>query len=184
VVAYADDITLFVTDPRGIPYIADLLRSYKGAIGESLNIPKSKAKQTVSWDTTINMMDIPYCSELTILGYYFTNTVAQSGKASWTKVTGKVRAMASMAYCRDLCLMQRIQFVHSFLLAKIWPKTQIYPPPTKETLRQIVTAIAGFILKGAILRVLLSTLQRQTDNGGLNLIDNAAKCTALFLSRL
>jgi hypothetical protein len=35
----------------------------------------------------------------------------------------------------------------------------------------------------AILRVPLSTLQRQTEDEGMDLIDVAAKCPALFLTR-
>jgi hypothetical protein len=50
--------------------------------------------------------------------------------------------------------------------------------------RQLVTAISWYIWKGAILRVPLSPLQRQRDSRGLGLIDIAAKCCTLFLTRL
>ena len=80
-------------------------------------------------DTTINIMDIAFSSELTILGYCFKSTVAQSGKkTSWVRVTGKFRAMATEAYTTDPCFTQRIQFVHSFLLAKMLHTTQNYHP--------------------------------------------------------
>jgi hypothetical protein len=97
-----------------------------------------------SWETTINMMDIPYCTEMTILGFQFSNEVGQSGKSSWTRVTGQVKAMARDVYGRDLCLTQRIQYGHAFLLAKIWHIAQIFPIP-KDQVRQLATAIAWFI---------------------------------------
>jgi hypothetical protein len=43
VVAYADDITLFLTDPKDIPALAETLRKYQDAKGACLNIRKSKA---------------------------------------------------------------------------------------------------------------------------------------------
>ena len=43
VVAYADDITLFVTNPNDIPALAETLQSYEKATGARVNIRKSKA---------------------------------------------------------------------------------------------------------------------------------------------
>jgi hypothetical protein len=59
-----------------------------------------------SWDTSFNMMDITYYPELTILGFRFTCTVASSGNVTWSRETGKVKALARDAYGRDLCLKQ------------------------------------------------------------------------------
>ena len=128
-------------------------------------------------------MDIPYCTEMTILGFQFSSTVSQSGKSSWTKVTGQVKAMAKEVYGRDLCLTQRIQYVHAVLLAKIWHITQIFPA-SKEHVRQLAMAIVWFISKGTIFRVPLSTLQRRRQDGGLELLDIEAKCRALFLTKM
>ena len=58
VVAYADDITLFLTDPKDILVLAETLRRYQDTTGACLNIGKSKAMAAGSWDTTVNMMDI------------------------------------------------------------------------------------------------------------------------------
>ena len=183
VVAYADDMTLFMTDPRDIPILADTLRRYEEATGARLNIQKSKAMAAGSWDTTVNMMDIPYYTDMTILGFQFSNAFGQSEKSSWTRVTGKVRAMAKEVYGRNLCLTQRIHYVQTFLLTKIWHIAQIFPVP-KEHARQLATAITWFIWKGTIFRVPLSTLQRRKEDGGLELLDIGAKCRALFLTKL
>ena len=101
---------------------------------------------TGSWNTTFIMMDIPYCAEMTILDFQFSSTVGQSGKSSWTRLTGQVKAMAREVYGRELCLTQRIQYVHAFLLAKIWHIAQIFPV-SKEHVRQLATAILWFIWK-------------------------------------
>jgi ketosteroid isomerase-like protein len=43
VVVYADDITIFVTEPEEITAIEKALRSYEKATGAMLNIAKSQA---------------------------------------------------------------------------------------------------------------------------------------------
>ena len=148
-----------------------------------MNIRKSKAMAVGAWYTTVNMMNIPYCTEMTILRLQFSSTVGLSGKSSWTRVTGQVKAMASEVYGRDLCLIQRIKYVHTFLLVKIWHIAQIFPIP-KEHVRQLPTAIVWFIWKGTIFRVPMSTLQRRRKDGGLELLDIEAKCHALFLTKM
>ena len=136
-----------------------------------------------SWDTTVNMMDIPYSTEMTTLVFQFSNTVGQFGNISWTRVTGHVRATAREGYSRDLCLKQRSQYVHAFLLANIWHIAQIFPL-SKDHVRQLATAIAWFIWKGMIFRDPLSTLQSRKEDGVLELLDIEAKCRALFLTKM
>jgi len=119
VVAYAEDITLLLADPKDIPALAEALRSYENATGAYLNTRKSNEMATGSWNTTVNMMNIPYCTEMTIMCFQFSRTVGQSGKSSWTRVTGQVEAMAKLVYGRDLCHTQRIKYAHVYLFAKI-----------------------------------------------------------------
>jgi len=88
VLAYADDITLLVTDPKDNPALAETIRKYEKARGACFNIRKSKGMAAGSCNTTLNMMDIPYCTQMTILGFQFSSMVGQSGKSSWTRVTG------------------------------------------------------------------------------------------------
>jgi hypothetical protein len=120
VVAYAGDITLFVTSPADIPGLHEAIQTYERATGANLNIRKSKALAAGSWDAAIDMMCISYRTDINILGVRFTSSIAQSVNTSWTRVTGQVRALAKDVYGRDLCLTQRIQYVHTYLLAKIW----------------------------------------------------------------
>jgi hypothetical protein len=57
-----------------------------------------------SWDTILIMCDVLYCPGITILSFSFTSTVARSGSVTWSKVTGRVKPLASEMYGRDLCL--------------------------------------------------------------------------------
>jgi hypothetical protein len=183
VVAYANDITIFVTRLEDIPAIRDAIRTYERATGATLNIRKSKAMAVGAWDAMIDMMGILYCKEMRILCASFTSTVAQTVDISWARVTGKVRALARDVYGRDLCLIHRIQYVHTYLLTKICHTGQIFLA-SKVYVRQLIMAITWYIRHGAMFRVPISTSQRRKQQGGLELIDVATKCRVLLFARL
>ena len=118
-----------------------------------------------TWGTTVNIMGIPYHKNVKILGVHFTSTTSQSAMNSWSVVTGGLRAQAREAYYRELSLNKRIQFVHTYMLARVWFTAQIFPMPlTCE--RQINTAITWFLWRGSIFRVPLSTIQQRKLQGG------------------
>jgi len=79
VVAIADDKTLLVTDQNDIPALAETPRRYEKETGACLNLRKSKAMAEGSWNTTVNMMDVPYCTELTIK---YQARLANQGRAA------------------------------------------------------------------------------------------------------
>ena len=68
VVAYADDVTIFVTSPADIQPIQEAIRCYQSASGARLNIEKSKATAIGSWDASTDIMGIPYHTTIKILG--------------------------------------------------------------------------------------------------------------------
>jgi len=112
VVAYADDVTIFVTTPTEIPKLQEAIHSYEAASGSRLNIQKSRAIAFGTWDKSIEIMNIPNHDTETILGFQIRNTVGESALASWTKTTEKIRTQAQETYCRMLTLDKRIQFSH------------------------------------------------------------------------
>jgi len=71
---------------------------------------------------------------------------------TWANVTSKVRAQSRDTYERDLNLSQRIRYVQAYLLEKIWHTAQVFPAPT-TCIRQLTTAIAWYIWKGATFRL-------------------------------
>jgi hypothetical protein len=105
-------------------------------------------------------MDIPYQTEMKILGTHFTTTIRQSAYKSWSIVTGRVRSLARDAFYRELCLDKRILYVHIYLLGTAWYRSQIISMPDVCT-RQVNSAIAWYIWRGEIFRIPLSTLQRR-----------------------
>jgi hypothetical protein len=67
VIAYADDVTILVTPLTDIQKIQDALHKYEEATGARVNVRKSRAIPIKSWNTSIQIMDVPYYNETTIL---------------------------------------------------------------------------------------------------------------------
>jgi hypothetical protein len=62
-----------------------------------MNIAKSHAMAVGSWDTMRTVMNIPYRTEVKVLGIQIANTTAQSAVSSWTRITNMVRLQAREA---------------------------------------------------------------------------------------
>jgi len=87
VVAYADDVTIFVTSPTDIPKIQEALHCFEEASGAKVNIGKSRAPAIGPWNTSVRIMDIPYHTEAKILGFHITSKVQDSAHKNWTITT-------------------------------------------------------------------------------------------------
>jgi hypothetical protein len=105
----------------------DALHPYEEATGGKVNIRKSRTVPIKSWNTSIQIMDIPYYNETTNLGIHITSTIQASSLRSWTLTTAKIRAQAQEAYYRELSMDKRIHCVHNNLMARVWYLAQIYP---------------------------------------------------------
>ena len=124
-----------------------------------MNIRKSKAMAAGSWDTSMNMMCSPFQECHLVEG----DKEGQNPGARCVQSEPMFKTTNQHVY---LCTLQ----------------VQIFPAPKKHE-RQLSTAISWYIWRGAIFRVPLSTFQCQTLDRGMDLIDVAAKCRALFPTR-
>lgn len=127
VIAYADDVTIFLTSPADIRKLQEILLTYVAAKGAKVNMRKSRAFALGAWGTSTRIMDIPNHTDVRILGFHFTNKLNTSAHVTWSMVTTRVLALAQDTYYRDLRLDRRISFIHDYLLAKIWYVAQIHP---------------------------------------------------------
>jgi len=146
-VAYADDVTVFLTEPDEAQALQETLHIYEEATGAKINMDKSKALAIDGWDVTKKIMNISYHEEIRILDFKFTNRSNISNKEHWRRVISQVRAAAQDAYYRKLSLDKRIRFVHDYLLAKVWYSAQIFQIPI-DGIRQLNTAISWYSTSG------------------------------------
>jgi hypothetical protein len=135
------------------------------------------------WDTSVNILNIPYCNDMKIVGVHFTSSINRSADTNWSIVARQIRTPAKDAYIRNLCMDKRIQYIHNYLLARVWYMVQILPL-TEGYRRQIDTATTWYLWKGVTFRVPLSTIQRRKLRCGWNLTNVSTKSRALLYYRL
>jgi hypothetical protein len=128
-------------------------------------------------------LGIDFYPSLKILGIIFAANTEMSGKHSWESIVHVVRAQAKRTYSRTLCLAQRVQYVNTYLLAKLWYTAQVLPPRPRFV-QQPVTICNWFIRQGAVFRVPASTLHQSKTKGGWGLLHIEAKCRTLVLYRM
>ena len=78
VIAYADDVTVFVTDPKESSAIQQAIRTYEQATGACLNPRKSKPLAVGTWTESPTLLGIDLHERVNILGVEFGRTVALS----------------------------------------------------------------------------------------------------------
>jgi len=127
VVAYADDVTIFLTEAAELAIVEEAITFFEKASGPLLNPQKSKALANGGWNTTDTIRGIEYYQSVTILGVTFWGTTRQTMDDTWARITGKVRIQAKKTYDRDACLAQRMRYVKTNLLSKLWYIAQILP---------------------------------------------------------
>jgi hypothetical protein len=133
VLLYADDITVFLSNVEDIEKVNHAIRIYEQATGAHLNPNKSRALAVGGWKEPITALGIELFQQVKILGITFGTTVDATVQDCWTKVFNAVRAQARTAYARNLCLAHRVQYVQTYLLAKVWYLAQVLPPPTRSS---------------------------------------------------
>ena len=142
VVAYADDITVFVTRPKDFTITLQAVRCYEQATGARRNPKKSKAPAIGPWTEPATALGIEFHDQVTIQSHIW-NHYCQICQRQLAGVLRMVRAQTRRAYVRTQFLAQRIQYVQ-LCLAKIWYMTQVLPPITVHV-KQLTTVCSWFI---------------------------------------
>jgi len=83
VIAYADDVTVFVTNPGDFHAIQQAIHLYERETGARLNPRKSKALAFGAWTEPPTALDIVFHERVNILGVEFGPTIATVGRRSY-----------------------------------------------------------------------------------------------------
>jgi hypothetical protein len=87
IVAYADDVTIFVTHEAELAIVEEVVILFEKVSGARLNPQKSKAIATGGWNTTATICGIGYYQSATILGVTFWGTTRQTMDDTWARIT-------------------------------------------------------------------------------------------------
>jgi hypothetical protein len=183
VIAYADDVTAFLTSVADFSTVQEAIQQFQRASGARLNPRKSRALPIGRWSAPKNILGIPCQHHVRILGFLFWGTLRQTVSASWAQLVRLVKIQANDSYPRDLCLVHRILYVHVCLLTRLRYVAQVLPAP-QLCVQQITAAVTYFIWRRATFRIPVSTLQSRQTDGCWALLDIAVKCRALLQSRM
>jgi hypothetical protein len=165
VMAYADDVVIFVTRPEDLAVINTKITTYEKASGALMNPAKSCALPIAGWSTPLSPLGVSITDRTKILRLPFTTTIKQSVLMSWERTINAIRAQAQTTYSRQMNLILRMHYVTHFLLTKLWYTAQIFPA-TKTQTQRIISACMCFLWQGATFRVPLTTLQLPKMQGG------------------
>ena len=89
IVAYVDDVTIFITTAANLVIVEDAINIFEQAAGARLTPRKSKALAIGGWNTTDTIRGIEYYQSVTILGVTFWATTRQTMDDTWERLTGK-----------------------------------------------------------------------------------------------
>jgi hypothetical protein len=78
--AYADDVTVILTSTNDIHKLEAIIQTYENATGASLNKGRSKALPVGDWDMSIDVMGMPYISEVKKLDTTYQATVTNTNR--------------------------------------------------------------------------------------------------------
>jgi hypothetical protein len=183
VLAYADDVTVFLTHPAEFATIHQEIHCFERATGARLNPSKSKAMALGGWMVPATELAIDFHDRIKVRGVTFRPTIPQSTNHSWSGVIHAVGMQARKSYTRSLCLAQRVRYVQLCLLAKICYMAQIVPL-TPVHAQELTTICTWCIWQGATFRVPVTTLQRSKEEGGWGFPNIGAKCRTLLYNRI
>jgi hypothetical protein len=120
VIAYADDVTIILTDHSDIRNVELILTQCMKTSGARISVNKSVAINMGGWDTTRRMLNVPYNKEATIFGIRFANTINSTIAKTWAPVEQGVQCIAKQTYLRELSPTQRIRYVNVHILSNLW----------------------------------------------------------------
>jgi len=103
-IAYADDITIIVTQPEAIDTIKEILQDYEHATGARNNRNKPHAIALGSWNKSTPIMDVQFQENIKLLGFHMTTNIQESAATTRAVLTAKIRAQVQEAYQRALNL--------------------------------------------------------------------------------
>jgi hypothetical protein len=155
VLAYADDLLIFITQRSDFEVVERIIRTYEKASGAKMNPMKSKALPVGRWDIPPAILGINLQTQVRILWVDFAATTQHTTTTNWDRITNVVRIQASKTYHRCLDFSQRAVYIQTFLLAKIWYIAQCLPI-SKQHAQRLTTICMWHLWQGAMFWVPVS----------------------------
>lgn len=179
--AYADDAFGLLRHLREVAVVNAALEDFAGGSGLHVNPQKSSALAVAGWDSTVHI-GYPYVSVFKVLGVEFDTDVRTTTERNWERVLNDVKGSLISNHPRAFSIKQRVEFVKTFALARLWHVAQVLPMDADQAAR-VNSAVSNFIWKGSFFRLRMDTACASRSGGGLGLPRVQEKSMALFAGR-
>lgn len=183
VTAYADDITILLRNNGDISFLLNILQTFSQASGEKINWKKSHLLP-LNKTSTKTFSTVPFVAkdELRILGIYFSSSTVKTAIQTWKHTIDDIRRTLQTFGNRQLNLLERVNVLNIYGLAKMYFVGQILPLPNQYA-AQIAKYIGWFLWKSHLFRAKREEVYLPIRKGGLGLTNHQEKCKALFHMR-
>ena len=177
ILQYADDTQIFLTNDTSITEVFRQLEYYEEATGAKVNIQKTEGLLMGKWK---NRHDKPFDCKWTndkvcALGLWIGNK--DTSEITFVEQLAKIKRKGTFWKPRKISLIGRVQVVNTFLLSRLWYRTEIFsiPPPI---LKELDKYLLDFVWAGKKHEVHKDLLRADLEKGGLKLTNIQNKIAA------
>lgn len=170
--AYADDISIFVTEDKGFDIILDTYNTFSKASAACLNYVKSQGLWAGSWSKRRDRpLDFLWnCEGLLFLGVHLGNNNNYVNK-NWSKCKEKLSKTlsrwSSLSY--SLSFKGRIIIANQLAASKLFHCLAVLSPP-QQTLIELQEMLINYVWSGKRHLLRKQILFQQPNKGGLGLV--------------
>ena len=169
---YADDTIAFLEDTESLSYLFSLLSQFENCSGLKINQSKSELLWLGSLrhrkDTfqNLRMNEEPIYA----LGVYFSYDEKLAAKKNFFDRLDSLRKLLNIWSARDISVHGRIQIVKSMAISKLTFVCSVLSTPASFA-AEVDKLIFDFIRNYKIPKIKKTTLIKDKENGGLNMIN-------------
>lgn len=181
---YADDVNIIVSTQDDVVTTRNVLFQYEKGSGAQLNTKKSNYLRLGV--TKPDKLEIEYATENPdgkVLGMYIGPNLQKITMNNWDRIIANINAAFHQYRFRDISLIEKVWFINSYILSKVWYMSMVIPPRKKD-IAHINKMIGFFLWTGNIFRIRRSVLYQNTEKGGVKLINPQLKADALFVKTM
>ena len=187
--AFADDAKVVLKEPQEIHMVYSLIERFERVSGLEMHRDpiREKCQALVfgshrlyqNWPDWITLKNV-----IKILGVLYTNDPLLTLElVNGNKVKEIVLEMLHAAYGMRGTVLQKIYYVNTFILSKIWYVCQTIMLD-KKMLMEIDKLMRKFIFAGQNERPVQAVCYREKEDGGLGLVCPITKCRALLVKNM
>ncbi|CDH53913.1 hypothetical protein RO3G_14532 [Lichtheimia corymbifera JMRC:FSU:9682] len=188
VLAYADDVMVFLKDPMDFERLLAHVACYQKASNARFNRQKTQAISLSgathdTWCQVLlsNAMSTPHdrrCpTAVTYLGYPLTSSKHQL-ELFLDQLLQDLTSACNQHSQRTLSIRGRATVANSLILSRIWHVLRL-TPTTTVFLNQLKSVIGKFLMRNIFPRVAFTTLCRSRSHGGIGILDPVTQQSAL-----